>query len=188
MRLSILDRSQREVVSLVRSRDVDFGLVLESWAPPDLAVLRWQEVEMVLMTPPGHPLTLLSRVTLVDIAPYPLILPPRGHAPRRQTLEALFHKQGLPLPGGHGVLQRRVELPFTWNWGWACPRHHRQGPALRRERSLAFVPLGHYVPPDFIAVILRKDKTPERPPPGLSGPVAVAVTSGGKLAWPVAHP
>ncbi len=42
VRLSILDRSQREVVGLVRSRDVDFGLVLESWAPPDLAVLRWQ--------------------------------------------------------------------------------------------------------------------------------------------------
>ena len=82
VRLSILDRSQREVVGLVRSRDVDFGLVLESWAPPDLAVLRWQEVEMVLMTPPGHPLTLLSRVTLADIAPYPLFSRPGASAPR----------------------------------------------------------------------------------------------------------
>ena len=30
---------------------------------------------------------------------------------------------------------------------------------LARQRSLAFIPLGHYVPPDFIAVILKKDKT-----------------------------
>ena len=160
VRLSILDRSQREVVSLVRSRDVDFGLVLESWAPPDLAVLRWQEVEMVLMTPPGHPLTLLSRVTLVDIAPYPLILPPRGQrSPGRQTLEALFQKQGLPYrvvmeSSNVELSSLYVELGLGLSFATIV-----KGLPFGRERSLAFIPLGHYVPPDFIAVILRKDKT-----------------------------
>ena len=160
VRLSILDRSQREVVGLVRSRDVDFGLVLESWAPPDLAVRRWQEVEMVLMTPPGHPLTLLSRVTLADIAPYPLILPPRGQrSPGRQTLEALFQKQGLPY---RVVMESsNVELSSLYvelGLGLSFATVVRDLP-LARQRSLAFIPLGHYVPPDFIAVILRKDKT-----------------------------
>jgi DNA-binding transcriptional LysR family regulator len=160
VRLSILDRSQREVVSLVRAGDADIGLVLESAAPPDLAVQRWQEVEMVLMTPPDHPLTLLSQVALADIARYPLILPPRGQrSPGRQTLEALFQKEGLPY---RVVMESsNVELSSLYvelGLGLSFATIVKDLPAAR-QRSLAFIPMRHYVPPDFIAVILKKNRS-----------------------------
>ena len=159
VRLSILDRSQREVVDLVRHGDVDFGLTLESAAPRDLAVRRWQEVEMVLMTPREHPLTRLKKVTVAEIARYPLILPPKGlSSPGRQTLEALFQEQGLDYrvvmeSSNVELSSLYVELGLGLSFATLA-----RGLPLARQRSLAFLPMSHYVPPDFIAVILRKDK------------------------------
>jgi len=159
VRLSILDRSQKEVLDLVRHRDIDFGLALESAAPRDLAVRRWQEVEMVLVTPREHPLTGLAAVTVEDIARYPLILPPRGQrSPGRQRLEALFHKQGLDYrvvmeSSNVELSSLYVELGLGITFATMV-----RGLPLARQRSLAFIPMSHYVPPDFIGVIMRKDK------------------------------
>jgi DNA-binding transcriptional LysR family regulator len=160
VRLSILDRSPREVIELVRRGDIDFGLALESAAPSDLAVRRWQEVEMVLMTPREHPLTRLKRVSVADIARYPLILPPRGHqSPGRQTLEALFQKQGLDY---RVVMESsNVELSSLYvelGLGLSFATIARDFPRAGR-RSLAFLPMSHYVAPDHIAVLLRRDKS-----------------------------
>ena len=159
VRLSILDRSQKEVIDLVRQGDIDFGLALESAAPRDLAVKRWQEVEMVLMTPRHHPLTRLKQVTVEEISRYPLILPPRGQrSPGRQTLEALFRKQGLHY---RVVMESsNVELSSLYvelGLGLSFASIVKDFP-FTRQRSLAFLSMSHYVPPDFIAVILRKDK------------------------------
>jgi DNA-binding transcriptional LysR family regulator len=159
VRLSILDRSQKEVIELVRQGDVDFGLALESAAPRDLAVKRWREVEMVLMTPREHPLTALTRPTLEDIARYPLILPPRGQrSPGRQTLEALFQQQGLDY---RVVMESsNVELSSLYvelGLGISFATMVKDLP-LAGTRPLAFIPMRHYVAPDFLAVILRRDK------------------------------
>jgi DNA-binding transcriptional LysR family regulator len=159
VRLSILDRSQREVIELVRLGDIDFGLALESAAPRDLATRRWREVEMVLMTPRDHPLTRLPRVTVEEIARYPLILPPRGQrSPGRQTLEALFQKQGLEY---QVVMESsNVELSSLYvelGLGISFATMVKDLP-LAGRRPLAFIPMSHYVAPDFIAVILRQDK------------------------------
>ena len=159
VRLSILDRSQREIFDLVRLGDIDFGLALESAAPRDLAVQRWQEVEMVLMTPRDHPLTRLKQVTVEEIARHPLILPPRGQrSPGRQTLEALFQKQALDY---RVVMESsNVELSSLYvelGLGISFATIVKDLP-LAGQRPLTFIPMSHYVPPDFIAVILRKDK------------------------------
>jgi DNA-binding transcriptional LysR family regulator len=159
VRLSILDRSQREVIDLVRHGDIDFGLTLESAAPRDLATKRWQEVEMVLMTPRDHPLTRLPSVTVEEIARYPLILPPKGlRSPGRQTMEGLFQKQGLDY---QVVMESsNVELSSLYvelGLGISFATIVKDFP-LVRQRSLAFLPMHDYVAPDFIAVILRKDK------------------------------
>jgi DNA-binding transcriptional LysR family regulator len=159
VRLSILDRSQREVIELVRHGDIDFGLALESAAPRDLATRRWLEVEMVLITPRDHPLTRLPRVTVEEIARYPLILPPKGQrSPGRQTLEALFQKQGLDYQvvmesSNVELSSLYVELGLGISFATMV-----KDLTLAGRRSLAFLPMRHYVAPDFIAVILRKDK------------------------------
>jgi DNA-binding transcriptional LysR family regulator len=159
VRLAILDRSQPEVIDLVRQGDIDLGFALESAAPKDLKAQRWQEVEMVLMTPPDHPLTRLPRVTMGDIVRYPLILPPRGQRSLgRQTLEALFRQQSLDYrvvmeSSNVELSSLYVELGLGLSFATVV-----KGLPLARQRSLAFLPMSHYVAPDFLAVILRRDK------------------------------
>lgn len=76
--ITILDRSQSNVVELVKDGEIDFGIALESMAPKELSKIRWKRVEPVLLTPIGHPLTQIKKVSVRQIAQYPLILPPRS--------------------------------------------------------------------------------------------------------------
>jgi len=159
VRLAVLDRSQPEVIDLVRAGEVDFGLALASFVPQDLAARHWQEVEMVLMTPRDHPLTRLSQVTIEDIARYPLILPPRGQrSPGRQTLEALFQEQGLDY---QVVMESsNVELSSLYvelGLGISFATVVKKLP-LAWQRSLTFLPMSHYADPDYLAIIHRRDK------------------------------
>ena len=80
--LTLLDRPQDKVIQLVRDGDVDIGLALESSVPEDLMAIRWKKVDTVLMVPAGHPLTARKRITMKQIAGYPLILPPRERSYR----------------------------------------------------------------------------------------------------------
>jgi len=159
VRLAILDRSQPEVFDLVRQGDIDFGFALESATPRDLKARRWQEMEMVLMTPKNHPLTRLERVTIEDIARYPLILPPRGQrSPGRQTLEASFRQQNLDYrvvmeSSNVELSSLYVELGLGVSFATVV-----KGLPLPGQRSLAFLPISPGAVPDFLAVILRKDK------------------------------
>jgi len=159
VQLSILDRSQESVIELVRSGDIDFGMALESTSPRDLALWRWQKVEKVLLTPPGHPLVDLKRVTMEEIAKYPLILPPQGlKFTGRSVLEDHFRKLGVDY---HIIMESsNVELSSLYvemGLGISFATVASFLPRLER-RNLAFIPLDHYFPPDYIAVVMRKDK------------------------------
>jgi DNA-binding transcriptional LysR family regulator len=159
VRLTVLDRSQPEVIDLVRQGDIDFGMVLESAAPKDLAARRWQEVEMVLLTPRGHPLTRLPRVTLEEICRYPLILPPRGRqSPQGRALEALFRREGLDYQvvmesSNVELSSLYVELGLGISFATVV-----KGWPLTEPRPLALLPLSGYQAPDYIALIHRRDK------------------------------
>ncbi|MEW6657060.1 MAG: LysR family transcriptional regulator [Thermodesulfobacteriota bacterium] len=159
VQLSILDRPQERVIELVRSGDLDLGLALESTSPRDLALKRWQKVEKVLLTPPGHPLADLKRVSMEEIAKYPLILPPQGlKFTGRNVLEDHFRKLGVDY---HVIMESsNVELSSLYvemglGISFATVASHLPVP---EKRNLAFIPLDHYFPPDYIAVILRKGK------------------------------
>jgi DNA-binding transcriptional LysR family regulator len=155
--LTLLDRPQRSVIALVKSGEVDFGLALESAVPKDLFSRRWQEVRTVLLAPLGHPLTRLPRFTLRQIAGYPLILPPRAHRGRIR-LEEQFRKLGL----SYQVIMEssNVELSSLYvemGLGLSFATLARNLPGLD-QRQLAFLPLDRYFKPDWLAVVLRRDK------------------------------
>ncbi|MBN1256015.1 MAG: LysR family transcriptional regulator [Deltaproteobacteria bacterium] len=76
--LNLLDRPLDDITELVNSGDIDFGIALESVVPKNLTTIRWKEAGNVLVTPLGHPLTKVKRITLQDIAHYPLILSPKN--------------------------------------------------------------------------------------------------------------
>ena len=155
--LTLLDRPQAEVFTLVKNGDVDFGLALESLVPKDLTTRRWLPVDPVLLTPAGHPLTRARRVTWRQIARYPLILPPRGfESGGRLLLEDHFRRLGLTY---HIILESsNVELSARYvetGLGLAFATLAR---GLPPRPHLAFIPLKHYFKPDHLALVMRRDK------------------------------
>jgi DNA-binding transcriptional LysR family regulator len=157
--LSILDRSQQSVIELVKNGDIDFGFSLESEVPGDLATLRWKKVETVLMAPADHPLAKAKRVTLRQIAKHPLILPPKSaRYTCRRRLEESFQELGV----AYRIMMEsaNVELSSVYvemGLGISFATVVRDLPALEK-RKLEFLPMGRFFKPDYIAVVMRKDK------------------------------
>ena len=156
--LTIFDRSQQDILGLIKNGDIDFGLVLESIVPKDLAALRWKKVRTVVLTPVGHPLAKAKRVTLKQIGKYPLILPP-VNLKYRSSLEEMFQKLGIDY---HIVMESsNVELSSLYvemGLGISFATVVKDLPELKK-RKLAFLPMDHLFKPDYIAVVMRKDKT-----------------------------
>jgi len=157
--LTLLDRPQAEVFTLVKNGDVDFGLALESRVPKDLEGRRWQPVDTVLLAPLSHPLARARRVTWRQIAQYPLIVPPRGQeSGGRRLIEAHFEKLGL---AWRIILESsNVELSARYvetGLGLAFATLARRLPP-ERLRHLAIIPLAHYCKPDHLALVMRRNK------------------------------
>jgi LysR family cys regulon transcriptional activator len=98
----------------LRDRLVDFcvGPILDT--PADIVFEPVVAFDPVLITPLGHPLSKLKKVSLRDISRYPLILPPRHLSTWRQV-EMVFLQHRLPYEvrlemGGWEVIKRYVEL------------------------------------------------------------------------------
>ena len=156
--LTILDRSQTHILDLVKNGDIDFGLVLESNIPKGLTSLLWKKVRTVLMTPLGHPLAKAKRVTLKQIGKYPLILPPIN-LKYRSNLEERFQKLGIDY---HVIMESsNVELSSLYvemGLGISFATIVTDLPELKK-RKLEFLSMDHLFKPDYIAVVMRKDKT-----------------------------
>jgi DNA-binding transcriptional LysR family regulator len=156
--LTILDRSQTHILNLVKNGDIDFGLVLESNVPKNLTSLRWNKVRTVLMTPIDHALAEAKRITLKQIGKYPLILPPLT-LKYRSNLEEKFQKLGIDC---HVIMESsNVELSSLYvemGLGISFATIVTDLPELKR-RKLAFLSMDHLFKPDYIAVVMRKDKT-----------------------------
>jgi len=156
--LTILDRSQQDILNLIKNGDIDLGLVLESIVQTDLTALRWKKVRTVLMTPIGHPLAKVKRVTLKQIGKYPLILPPIN-LKYRSNLEEKFQKLGID----YRIIMEssNVELSSLYvemGLGISFATIVKDLPELKK-RGLAFLPMDHLFKPDYIVVVMRKDKT-----------------------------
>lgn len=157
--LTIWDRPQREVISLVQRGEVDFGLALASLVPKNLTTIPWRRVRTALMVPHGHPLTRTRKVSLAALARYPLILPPPslGYAGRAR-LEDMFRREGLD----YRVIMESANVELTALYvemglglGFATVSGDLS-PLV--SRKLAFLPLDHYFRPDHLALMARSDK------------------------------
>ena len=156
--LIIFDRSQQDILDLIKNGDIDLGLVLESNVKTDLTALRWKKVRTVVMTPIGHPLAKVKRITLKQIGKYPLILPPKN-IKYRSNLEERFQKIGVDY---HIIMESsNVELSSLYvemGLGISFATVVKDLPELKK-RKLAFLPMDHLFKPDYIAVVIRKDIT-----------------------------
>ena len=157
--LTILERPPMSVIDLVKSGDIDFGIAIEAVAPKDLATIRLKSAESVLVTPVGHPLTNVKRITLRHIAQYPLILGQKNlkHT-YREKLERRFEALGI----NYRIIMESPNIVLSARYVEAGLGISvvAMGFGLKRlkNRKLAFIPLDNLFDPDYIAVVMRKDK------------------------------
>lgn len=157
--LSLLDRSQREVIELTSSGNVDFGFTVEGIVPETLNKRRWKMVEPVLLIQKGHPLLREKKVSIEKIAQCPLILPPKTAGfPYRGKIEELFSAKNLK----YSIIMEssNIELSSLYvemGLGVSFASIVRGLPVFQR-RKLDIISLKHLLKTDYVCVISRKDK------------------------------
>jgi DNA-binding transcriptional LysR family regulator len=152
--LSVLDRSQGEVIELLHQGEVDLGFALESAVPPDLHKRRWKKVVTRVMMPKNHYLAQRKSVSLRQVAKYPLILPAAGMG--RQRLEERLNSLGMEY---RVVMESaNVELSALYvekGLGVSFATVIQGAPWLE-NRNLAFLALDKGFPADYLAIVMRR--------------------------------
>lgn len=141
-------------MKLVRNDMVDLAVGSLIEVPDDIVYQPTFTYDPVLITPPDHPLTRLAKVTIKDVAPYPLILPPQ-HLTTWRVVDYVFHKYQLSYRvavevGGWEVIKRYVEAGL----GISIVT----GVCLTGREPLAAFPFNRYFPRRTYGVVLRKGK------------------------------
>jgi DNA-binding transcriptional LysR family regulator len=101
-------------LELLRAGEVDLAVGPMLDAPPDIRFEPFVTYEPMLITDPDHPLTARKRITLKDVAQFPLILPPRTQSTYR-FVEMVFAEHSLQHDvrlevGGYEVIKTYVKL------------------------------------------------------------------------------
>src|SRR5437773_11104175 len=76
-----------KILESVIDNSVDFGVVSLPVTDPRLTVVLIHRDELVIISPPQHPLAKLKSATIADAARFPLVVPKAGHT--RDALEDL---------------------------------------------------------------------------------------------------
>jgi DNA-binding transcriptional LysR family regulator len=144
----------RDGLAMLRSDEADLAVGSMLEVPDDINYRPFVTYRPTLITPKGHPLARLERVTLEDIAPYGLILPPR-HLSTWRLVDLVFKQRNLAYrvtleAGGWEVIKKYVELG--------------QGVSivtdvcLTGEERLDRMPLDQYFPKRSYGIVQRRGK------------------------------
>ncbi len=82
-----------KILESVTDNSVDFGVVSLPVTDNRLECVPIHRDELVVITPPNHPLAAKKTVTVAEVAAYPLVVPKGGHT--RDALETLFYDHHL---------------------------------------------------------------------------------------------
>jgi LysR family transcriptional regulator, low CO2-responsive transcriptional regulator len=91
VQISRLERAK--ILESIVDNSVDFGVVSTPVTDKRLTVVNIHRDELVIIAPPGHPLSQKRQAGIADVAAFPLLLPKVGRT--RDTLENLFHEYRL---------------------------------------------------------------------------------------------
>lgn len=83
------------ILSGIIDNSVDFGVMSLPVNDNRLTVVSIHRDELVIITPPGHPLSKAKSATLAEASQYPLLMPEAGHT--RDAIEQYFHERKLKL-------------------------------------------------------------------------------------------
>jgi DNA-binding transcriptional LysR family regulator len=152
--IKLLNETGRDGLAKLRSDAADFavGPMVEGQADLDYTPLF--AFEQVLIVPLDHPLARRTRVTLEEISPFGLILPPR-QLNHWRTVDLVFEQHGVPYKvvleaGGWEVIKRYVEQGM----GISIVNEI----CLTGKERLAVIPMEEYFPRRTYGAVTRKGK------------------------------
>jgi len=149
-----------KILEAIIENSCDFGIV--SLPVPDkrLSVVPIHRDELVVITPPGHPLAGQSAAGIAEVVGYPLLLPKVGRT--RDALEEIFHERRLkPIISmeldSSELLKRFVAADVGIGF---IPRSHVTEDL--RAGALVALPLADASVQRDLALVFRKDKALSR--------------------------
>lgn len=160
-RLRVRAASMSDIVEMVRSGEMDVGLVPYPGRSDEFDFTSLFAYERVLITPPGHPLLDEEVITFEQIAEWPLIL--RGGTTLTRTmLESEFKRRGLSYEvlvelDGMDIIKRYVALGMGISVG------PRLAIEPEDERSLGIVNLANLMPIEQTGILTLRSKTLSTP-------------------------
>jgi DNA-binding transcriptional LysR family regulator len=144
----------RDGLAMLRADQVDLavGSLLE--VPDDIVYRPFVTYRPTLITPRDHPLAGKESVTLEEIAPYGLILPPR-HLSTWRLVDLVFKQHNLGYrvtleAGGWEVIKKYVELGLGISIVTDV--------CLTEADHLSRIPLDQYFPKRSYGIVLRRGK------------------------------
>ncbi len=149
--LHIRSGHRREVLQMVRNREIDLGIIPGRDHSFDLDFRNLSPYETVLITPLGHPLLSKPVKSFAEIASYPLILMEQSTF-TRSLLESEFRNNGL----GYEIVMELQNMDYIKRYvalGMGISVGPRLG--LRKEDStdLSVIDLDHLIPPDQVGCL-----------------------------------
>ena len=144
----------RDGLAMVRADEADFAVGSMLEPREDIEYQPMFTYDPMLITSTGHPLARRKRVTLKDVAPYPLILPP-SHLTTWRVVDYAFGQHDLQYQvkmeaGGWEVIKKYVALGMGISIVTSI--------CLTGEEELAAIPLSRYFPKRTYGLVIRKGK------------------------------
>lgn len=144
----------RDGLAMVRADEADFAVGSMLEVREDIEYQPMFTYDPMLIVPPGHALAKRKRVTLADVAPYPLILPP-SHLTTWGVVDYAFGKHNLKYEvkmeaGGWEVIKKYVSLGLGISIVTSI--------CLTGEEDLVALPLSRYFPKRTYGLVIRKGK------------------------------
>jgi DNA-binding transcriptional LysR family regulator len=114
VQLQLANVTGKDGMALLRADDADFAVGSMLDVPNDIAWAPVHHYDPMLIMPPDHPLAAKDKITLEDISPYGLILPPQRLSTYR-LVDLVFQQRQVPYHvaievGGWDVIKEYVAM------------------------------------------------------------------------------
>ncbi len=158
--VSIKRADYARILESILENAVDFGVVSLPVNDNRLQAELIHRDELVVITPPGHPLSSRKSVTVAEVAAFPLVVPKAGHT--RDALDTLFYdrklKPNLTMELDSSELLKRF-VAADVGIGFIARSNIEED---IRAKALAAIPMSDAQVRRDLALVFRKDKSLSR--------------------------
>ncbi len=158
--VSIKRADYARILESILENVVDFGVVSLPVNDNRLQAELIHRDELVVITPPGHPLAAKKSVTVAEVAVFPMVVPKAGHT--RDALDTLFYdrklKPNLAMELDSSELLKRF-VAADVGIGFIARSNIEED---IRAKALAAIPMADAQVRRDLALVFRKDKSLSR--------------------------